>query len=264
MQRVRTFSIPFNSFIGRPTCDREWDTEKKISDDMRSTASFLLRHLDTLVRLGAPIWVQQACTVYDKFMRQALPPNIREAVTVMTYDASEFGAGYAIRESPEEVITCLRARLSEISTVSTFTEPLTAQIHRKAMAGLMGLEILRKPRSIAGRIVIFRNDCQSGLYGLHKGSNSKPIQHAAIDIAKICIEEGAFPLFLHVSGKKLIGEGVDAGSRKHAQTLQGPACGKKNIQVCRRYRRDDHSGYVRCSKQQTSRSLHDVDGRVRL
>ena len=225
MQRIRSFSIPFNLFIGGPTCDREWDTEKEISDDMRSAASFLLRHLDTLVRLGAPIWVQQACTVYDKFMRQALSPNIQDAVSVLTYDASEFGAGYAIRESPEEVMTCLGARYSEISTVSTFTEPLTAQIHREAMAGLMGLEILRKKRPIAGRIIIFRNDCQSGLYGLNKGSNSKPIQHAAINIAKICIEEGAFPLFLHVSGKKLIDEGVDAGSREHAQTLQGPACG---------------------------------------
>ncbi len=101
-----------------------------------------------------------------------LPPNIQEAVSVLTYDASEFGAGYAIRESPEEVITCFGARYSEISTVSTFTEPLTAQIHRETMAGLMGLEILRKQRSIVGRIVIFRNDCQSGLYGFHKGSNS--------------------------------------------------------------------------------------------
>ena len=55
MQRIRSFSIPFNLFIGGPTCDREWDAEKEISDDMRSAVSFLLRHLDTLVRLGAPI-----------------------------------------------------------------------------------------------------------------------------------------------------------------------------------------------------------------
>ena len=32
-------------------------------------------------------------------------------------------------------------------------------------------------------------------------------------------------MFLHVSGKRLIEEGADDGSRKHAEALRGPACG---------------------------------------
>jgi hypothetical protein len=50
------------------------------------------------------------------------------------------------------------------------------------------------------------------------------IQYASVQIAKTCIVEGAFPYFLQVSGKWLIEEGVDDGSRTHAEQLRGPAC----------------------------------------
>jgi hypothetical protein len=63
-----------------------------------------------------------------------------------------------------------------------------------------------------GKHIIFRNDCQSGLFGLQKGSRSPVIQFAFIQIAKTCIEEGLFPYFLHVSGKQLIEEDLDDGS----------------------------------------------------
>ncbi len=110
IQIIRLFSVPFNLFIGGLTFDREWDAEKRVLDDMRSIASFLLKHMDPLVRLGALIWVQKTCTVYDKSMRHALPSNIQEAVTILTYNASEFRAGYAIRDSPDEIMACLGAR----------------------------------------------------------------------------------------------------------------------------------------------------------
>ena len=74
---------------------------------------------------------------------------------------------------------------------------------------------------------MIRNDSQSGLYGLQKGSNSAPIQYASIQIHKLCIERGAFPLFLHATGLQLIEEGQDDGSRVHADKLRGPACGAR-------------------------------------
>ncbi len=77
---------------------------------------------------------------------------------------------------------------------------------------------------ISGRYIFIQNDCQSGLYGLEKGSKSPVIQYASVNTAKSAIEDGGFPQFLHVCGKKLIEEGTGDGSRKHAEALQGPAC----------------------------------------
>jgi hypothetical protein len=68
-----------------------------------------------------------------------------------------------------------------------------------------------------GKHIIFRNDCQSSLFGLQKGYKSLMIQYASVQIAKTCIVEGSFPDFLHVSGKRLIEEGLDDGSRTHAK-----------------------------------------------
>ena len=46
-----------------------------------------------------------------------------------------------------------------------------------------------------------------------------------MELHKECIARGIFPRFLHVSGKRMIEERVDEGSREHARALKGPACG---------------------------------------
>ena len=131
----------------------------------------------------------------------------------------------AHRESPDEILHTEGRHYRDISTAATFSDQLDVQVRREALGVWINFDIYRKRRNVSGRFVIIRNDCQSGLYGLHKGSRSPIIQFAAINIAKAAIEDGAFPLFLHVSGKRLIEEGTDEGSRKHAEALQGPAYG---------------------------------------
>jgi hypothetical protein len=192
---------------------------------MRDAASFLLKHMGTLVRLGAPIWPLQACKVYDRFMRKVLPEPLQSQISVLTHDAAESGIGMVNRESPDEILHSEGKRYSQITTSATFADQLGAQVRREALGGWINFDIYQRRRNISGRYIIIRNDCQSGLFGLLKGSRSPVIQFAAISIAKVAIEEGGFPMFLHVSGKKLIEEGTDDGSRQHAEALRGPACG---------------------------------------
>jgi hypothetical protein len=51
-----SFISIFNYFIGGPMNNHVWDRLKAITEEMRNTASFLLKHMGTLVRLGEPIW----------------------------------------------------------------------------------------------------------------------------------------------------------------------------------------------------------------
>ena len=73
LQRIRPFIRPFNAFIGSHKSNREWDAPKVVMEEMLDVGAFILKHLPTLVQLGAPIWVTQANTLYDKFSRKALP-----------------------------------------------------------------------------------------------------------------------------------------------------------------------------------------------
>jgi hypothetical protein len=225
MQRIRPFVVPFNHFIGGPRNNHEWDRLKAITEEMLDAAGFLLKHMGTLVRLGAPIWPLQASTVYDRFMRKVLPEPLQSQISVLTHDAADSGIGMVHRESPDTILHSEGKRYSQITTAATFADQLDAQVRREALGAWINFDIYRRRRNISGRYIIIRNDCQSGLFGLMKGSRSPVIQFAAISIAKVAIEEGGFPMFLHVSGKRLIEEGTDDGSRQHAEALRGPACG---------------------------------------
>lgn len=227
MQRIKPFIRPFNEFIGGPKNSREWDTAKEVSAAMMDSGAFLLKHMGTLVRLGAPIWVTQASTLYDRFTRRALNGELQDRVTVLTHDAAEPGVGCLHCEEPGIVLRYAGKRFPDLTSVVTFADDVEVQVRREALGGWINFDLYRQKRDIGGRHIIIRNDCQSGLLGLQKGSRSPVIQYAAIQIAKACIEEGAIPYFLHVSGKRLIEEGVDDGSRTHAEALQGPACNKK-------------------------------------
>jgi hypothetical protein len=79
--------------------NREWD---RVTEGMRDAARFLLKHL--LVRLGAPIWPLQACTMYDRFMRKVMPEPLQSQISVPTHDLAESGIGMVHRESPEEIL----------------------------------------------------------------------------------------------------------------------------------------------------------------
>ena len=53
IQRSRPFVVPFSYFIGGPRNNHEWDRLKAITEEMLNAASFLLKHMGTLVRLGS-------------------------------------------------------------------------------------------------------------------------------------------------------------------------------------------------------------------
>jgi hypothetical protein len=78
--------------------------------------------------------------------------------------------GCAHRESPES-----RRHIA----LRTFEDDIDVQVRREALGGWMNLDLYQKGRSIYGKHNIFRNDCQSGLFGLQKGSRSLVIQFAA-------------------------------------------------------------------------------------
>ena len=226
LQRVKPFIRPFNQFIGGPKNNREWDQQKMVSVGMMDAAAFLLKHMRTLVQLGAPIWVMQASTLYDKFMRKMLPAELQNKVAALTHDAAEPGVGVLHCEEPGVVLRYAGRRYPDLTSVITFEDVVDAQVRREALGGWLNFELYQQERDISGRHIIIRNDCQSGLHGLQKGSRSEVIQFASIQIAKACIIGGAIPYFLHVSGKRLIEEGIDDGSRMHAEALRGPACGE--------------------------------------
>ena len=227
MQRIKPFIQPFNAFIGGPRNNREWDAPKHITAEMMDVAAFLLRHLAKLVQLGAPIWPIQASTLHDRFMRRALPAALQDNVVVLTHDAAESGVGCAHRVSPDGILHYAGKRYPALTSVLTFGDDIDVQVRREALGGWMNLDLYQQQHGIDGKHIIIRNDCESGLFGLQKGSRSPIIQFAAVEIAKACIVGGAFPYFLHVSGKRLIEEGLDDGSRAHAEVLRGPACGKR-------------------------------------
>ena len=112
--------------------------------------------------------------------------------------------------------------------MATFDRQLVAtdQVHREGWGGAIALDTLLEDDSIRNGVVIFRNDCAPALYALEKGSaRSAPLQGASTHVHKRCIERGLFPRFIHVSGKRLVEEGIDEGSRRCAKSLRGPACG---------------------------------------
>ena len=91
---------------------------------------------------------------------------------------------------------------------------------------MLALKVLLEDIPVRDCVVILRNDCASALAALEKGSRrSTQLQAASVELHKGCIARGIFPRFLHDSGKRLIEERVDEGTREHARALKGPGCG---------------------------------------
>ncbi len=75
-------------------------------------------------------------------------------------------------------------------------------------------------------VLIVVNDCVLALRALERGSSCSPqLQEAAVSVHKRSNHRGVRLMFLHVSGKQLVAEGIDDGSLKFAAALRGPACG---------------------------------------
>jgi hypothetical protein len=227
LRRVRPFAVPLTQFIGNPVTHGEWDTLSRDCEEIQSTAGYLLSVVPMLRELGAPIWDLEASTLYERWSRGLLR---HLNIYVVTWDASRFGVGMAFRKEPGVLMQCAGRSFPEVSAVTTFSpeEEAKEQVHREGRGGVLAMDTLLRDDSVKNGVVILRNDSSSALHALMKGSlKSRILQRAAEQVHKQCISRGLFPYFLHVAGERLVAEGVDAGSRRAAQSLMGPACGRE-------------------------------------
>ena len=68
-----------------------------------------------------------------------LPEGMQE-VTI-TWDASEHGVAFAIREEPHRIRQCVGREFDAVSSVATFREPYEVQAHREGWGGAMAARI---------------------------------------------------------------------------------------------------------------------------
>jgi hypothetical protein len=231
IESVRPFSVPFTIFIGGAKTTEEWDTVSPDVGRMRETAEFLLPHLPRLVEAGAPLWKLEPSTMYDRFERGL---DLGFELRVATFDAAVPGVGVALRESPGTVKWVRGRRYEGLSTVVTFPRELAEmgdlehQAWREAWGAVLAVELALQDEALRNCVLLLINDCVPVLAAIMKGSARSPrLQAAAEAIHKACIPRGVVVRTLHVSGEQLIDEGIDDGSRKHAQALRGPACSER-------------------------------------
>ncbi len=127
-----------------------------------------------------------------------------------------------------------------MSTVVTFGTDYEHQVHREGWACPIALETAIEVVPPGPAVVLLRNDCAPALAGILKGSSRSPmLQSASIDVHKQCMAAGWSLMALHVSGERLIEEGVDDGSRTEAKRLQGPKCSARLREYIFRFCQDE-------------------------
>ena len=231
MESVRPFSVPFTVFIGDAKTTAEWDLESENVGRMRETAAFLISHVPRLVSAGAPLWKLESSTMYDRFERGL---ELGFELRVVTFDAAIPGVGVAMRDRPGIVKWVRGRRYEGLSTVVTFPRDLGLmgdlehQAWREAWGAVLAVELALMDESVRDCVLLLINDCVPVLAAIMKGSARSPRLQAATEaIYRACIPRGVVVRTLHASGKQLIEEMVDEGSRRHAQALRGPACGER-------------------------------------
>jgi len=222
MEGLRPFSVPFTVFIGSPESDYDWDEKVRTPSALRENAEFLYKVVPDLAKAGAPIWRLDPATIMDRWQR-GLPLPFR--LVVVTYDAAIYGIGVSVRTEPRQLWRTAGKSYGRLSSVVTFDQEYEHQVHREGWACPIALETAIELTPPGPAVVLLRNDCAPALAGLQKGSYQSPmLQGASVDVHKQCIQAGWTPMFLHVSGERLIEEGVDDGSRTEARRLRGPKC----------------------------------------
>ena len=229
IESVRPFSVPFTVFIGDAKTTADWDTESEEVGRMQETAMFLLTHLPSLVDAGAPLWKLEPSTMYDRFERGL---GLGFDLRVVTFDAAIPGVGVALRDRPGVVKWVRGRRYEGLSTVLTFPRELGEmgelehQAWREAWGSVLSVELALQDETVRNCVLLLIDDCVPVLAAIMKGSAHSPRLQAATEaIHRACIPRGVVVRALHASGKQLIEEKVDDGSRRHAQALRGPACG---------------------------------------
>ena len=222
MECIRPFSVPFTTFIGAPKSEYDWDEKRPTPSYLKENAEYLYSVVPRLARAGSPIWRLDPATVMDRWQR-GLPLPFR--LIVVTYDAAVYGLAVSVRMEPRQLWRTAGKSFGRVSAVVTFGEEREHQVHREGWACPIALETAIELVPPGPAVVLLRNDCAPALAGIQKGSYRSPmLQAASIDVHKQCLAAGWIPMALHVSGQRLIEEGVDDGSRAGAKIIWGPKC----------------------------------------
>jgi hypothetical protein len=191
--------------------------------ELKATARFLHEIYPRLAAEDTAIWEQEPSTIFDLWRRGVKLPF---KLLVVTYDASKYGVSVSLREKPNEIKRMVGKRYENVSTVSTFERDLNEQVHREGWAGDIATATAMEMVPEGAYVLLLRNDCVGALAALVKGSSrSSQLQAASESVNKRCLKRGWVLRALHVSGERLIEEGVDEASRAMAQALRGPKCG---------------------------------------
>ena len=128
------------------------------------------------------------------------------------------------------IIACAGLQYNQLSAALTFDLDLAAsgslahKVWREGFGTQIAFETMLLNDAVRDCMVIIRGDCAPALSCMEWGSSRSPkLQSVAECMRKAAIPRGIQLGFMHVSGEQLIREGVDDGSRKHAQALAGPA-----------------------------------------
>ena len=223
VEGTRPFSVPFTLFIGTPQSDWEWDQKRSDVNGIKDVARFLYEVYPKQAALGSAIWELEPATIYEHWRRGLeLPFNL----LVASYDASKYGISVSLRIKADEIMRVVGRKFENVSAVSTFERDLKDQVHREGWAGDVAAATAMEMVPNGLYVLLLRNDCSGALAALLKGSSRSPqLQAASVSVNKRCLARGWALRGLHVSGERLIEEGIDDGSRTKARELQGPKCG---------------------------------------
>ena len=135
VQRLRPFTAPLRAYIGAPKSDWEWDLPRGGTElaSVKRVLTFVNKHIDTMASLGAPIWPLEPSTLMHLWVTGRLPEGMR--VVVITWDASEHGVAFAIREEPHRILHCIGRAFDNVSSVATFTDPSRSRLIVRAGEG---------------------------------------------------------------------------------------------------------------------------------
>ena len=98
--------------------------------------------------------------------------------------------------------------------------PCRARRAQAGGGGVLTFKTLIVKEDVRDGVVILRNNCAPSLAGLRNGSARSPeLQAASIEILKLAIPRGIFPLFLHVSNQELINAMMNRWMRAPVQRL---------------------------------------------
>ena len=239
IEGVKPFSVPFTVFIGPAKTVCEWDTSSRAVEGMKEAARYLLTYLPSAVPAGAPLWKLEACTLAELVDRGV---DVGMKVVIMKCDAAIPGVGMAYRIGNGPIRKCRGKQYSGLSAVMTFALARAAaggteeQVWREGWGMDMSVGLALEDEEVKDCVMIVVNDCVPALRALERGSSRSPqLQEAAVSVHKRGNHRGVRLMFLHVSGKQLVAEGIDDGSRKFAAALRGPACGAGLREVIGRF-----------------------------